>query len=78
MGLSGFASGVDLPVSLVRMSEEHGVLQIPASLDLPIGSRIALRPIHVCTTVNLSDLLYFSSASDGIVPVAVAARGKRV
>lgn len=77
MGLTGFATGVEHPVALVRMSEEHGVLQIPATLDLPIGSRIALRPIHVCTTVNLSDTLYFVDAPATITPVSVAARGKR-
>jgi len=77
MGLTGFATGVDVPVSLVRMSEEHGVLQIPETLDLPIGSRIALRPIHVCTTVNLSDTLYFTDSQGSVTPVSVAARGKR-
>lgn len=77
MGLSGYASGVDVPASLVRMSEEHGVLRVPESLDLPVGSRIALRPIHVCTTVNLSDTLYFADEAGQITPVAVVARGKR-
>lgn len=77
MGLTGFATGVDVPASLVRMSEEHGVLQIPESLDLPVGSRIALRPIHVCTTVNLSDTVYFQNDHTTVTPVAVAARGKR-
>ncbi len=77
MGLTGYATGVDVTASLVRMSEEHGVLQIPETLDLPVGSRIALRPIHVCTTVNLSDTIYFADADGNATPVFVAARGKR-
>lgn len=77
MGLHGYATGVDMPATLVRMSEEHGVLQVPETLDLPVGSRIALRPIHVCTTVNLSDTVYFHDGQGTVTPVSVVARGKR-
>lgn len=77
MGLTGYATGVDVPVSLIRMSEEHGVLHVPDTVDLPIGTRIALRPIHVCTTVNLSDTVYFCDRTGHLTAVAVVARGKR-
>jgi D-serine deaminase-like pyridoxal phosphate-dependent protein len=78
MGLSGYATAVDYDATLVRMSEEHGVLKLATGVDLPIGTRIAMRPIHVCTTVNLSDELYLHDTLTGeCLPVEIVARGKR-
>lgn len=78
MGLAGFATAVDYDATLVRMSEEHGVLKLAHGVDLPIGTRIAMRPIHVCTTVNLSDELFLYDALSGeCTPLSVVARGKR-
>ncbi|MFZ9858035.1 MAG: alanine racemase [Roseiflexaceae bacterium] len=78
MGLAGYATAVDYDATLVRMSEEHGVLKVAPGVDLPIGTRIAMRPIHVCTTVNLSDELYFyDSFTSECTPIKIVARGKR-
>lgn len=78
MGLAGYATAVDYDATLVRMSEEHGVLKLAPGVDLPIGTRIAMRPIHVCTTVNLSDELYLHDTLTGAcTPINVVARGKR-
>lgn len=78
MGLKGYASAVDFDATLVRMSEEHGVLALGPGVDIPIGTRIAMRPIHVCTTVNLSDVLYLHDTLTGeCAPISVVARGKR-
>lgn len=78
MGLSGYATAVDYDATLVRMSEEHGVLALAPGVDLPIGTRIAMRPIHVCTTVNLSDELFMHDSLTGeCTPVSIVARGKR-
>jgi D-serine deaminase-like pyridoxal phosphate-dependent protein len=78
MGLAGYATAIDYDASLVRMSEEHGVLKLAPGVDLPIGTRIAMRPIHVCTTVNLSDELYlYESLTGECTPVPIVARGKR-
>jgi len=77
LGLLGYATAVDYAATLVRMSEEHGVLQLADGVDLPIGTRIAMRPIHVCTTVNLSDTMYLQGADGDCTPIQVVARGKR-
>jgi D-serine deaminase-like pyridoxal phosphate-dependent protein len=78
MGLTGYATAVDYDATLVRMSEEHGVLKLAPGVDLPIGARIAMRPIHVCTTVNLSDELYLHDSLTGdCIPIPIVARGKR-
>ena len=77
MGLRGYATAVNFDATLVRMSEEHGVLQLAPGVDLPIGTRIAMRPIHVCTTVNLSDTMYLQGTDGDCTPIQVVARGKR-
>ena len=77
-GLRGYATALDYDAVLVRMNEEHGVLRLGDDVDVHIGQRIALRPNHVCTTVNLSDVLYlYDATNDDYQPINVAARGRR-
>jgi D-serine deaminase-like pyridoxal phosphate-dependent protein len=77
-GLPGYATVNGYPGALVRMSEEHGVVSFPEPVDIPVGSRIALTPMHVCTTINLSETAYFCDATSGdCQPVTIRARGKR-
>jgi len=53
--LPGYGSVVGRPdLVLDRMSEEHGVLVAPGGATrLRIGDRLAIVPVHCCTTVNL-------------------------
>ncbi len=77
-GLPGYATVVGGDGTLVRMSEEHGVVQFTKPNAIAIGARIALRPIHVCTTVNLSDIAYFfDPQTNACAPFSIVARGKR-
>jgi D-serine deaminase-like pyridoxal phosphate-dependent protein len=77
-GLPGYATVVGGDGTLVRMSEEHGVIQFSEPSAVAVGARIALRPIHVCTTVNLSDVAYFcDSQTFSCEPFSIVARGKR-
>lgn len=77
-GLPGYAVVEGMGGFLVRMSEEHGVVVFPEPTDLSVGARIALIPIHVCTTVNLSDIAYMCDASTNeYSPYPIVARGKR-
>jgi len=39
----------------LRLSEEHGILQLEPSINRSTGQRVGLLPSHVCTTVNLHD-----------------------
>ncbi|MFM2310343.1 MAG: hypothetical protein RLY87_2465 [Chloroflexota bacterium] len=78
-GLPGYATVVGGDGVLVRMSEEHGVIQFSQPSTLPVGSRLALRPIHVCTTVNLSDSAFFCDPdTNECIPFQIVARGKRI
>lgn len=38
---------------LIRLSEEHGVLQIPIASDLTVGDRVRVLPNHACSVANL-------------------------
>jgi D-serine deaminase-like pyridoxal phosphate-dependent protein len=39
---------------VVRLSEEHGVVNVPSDADARIGDRLAIVPNHVCPTINLA------------------------
>jgi D-serine deaminase-like pyridoxal phosphate-dependent protein len=77
VGLPGYACAMQGDAWLERMSEEHGVVRLGPGTDPAPGTRLAFAPIHVCTTVNLSDVLI--GVRGGVVAQCfpVAARGKR-
>ena len=77
LNLKGYACTVAKDAFLESMSEEHGVVRLGANVDMRIGDKVAFYPIHVCTTVNLSDELV--GVRHGIVEKVwpVLARGKR-
>ena len=77
-GRSGAGIIPDLPDhEVVRLSEEHGVVSVPADSPLRIGNQLRVIPNHICPAVNLSDSLI--AVRDGAVidEWPVAARGKR-
>jgi D-serine deaminase-like pyridoxal phosphate-dependent protein len=75
--LKGYARAIGVEAYLESMSEEHGVVRLEPGADPQVGERIAFHPIHVCTTVNLSDELI--GVRDGRVETVwpILARGKR-
>jgi D-serine deaminase-like pyridoxal phosphate-dependent protein len=75
--LKGYARAVNMEAYVESMSEEHGVVRLGAGANPQIGERIAFYPIHVCTTVNLSDELV--GVRNGKVERVwpILARGKR-
>jgi D-serine deaminase-like pyridoxal phosphate-dependent protein len=60
---------------LVRLSEEHGVLDIPASADVRVGDRLAIVPNHVCPTINLATAVTVVESGSVTDRWRVAARG---
>ncbi|HVU11174.1 MAG TPA: alanine racemase [Phototrophicaceae bacterium] len=77
-GLKGYAKAVDLVNTyVVSLSEEHGVVALGEGVDPQIGDQIAFYPIHVCTTVNLSDQLIGLRNGQIEQVYPIAARGKR-
>lgn len=57
---AGFGAVLDHPdVRVVRMSEEHGILDVHGSAWQPrVGDVVRIVPNHVCIVVHLNDLLY--------------------
>jgi D-serine deaminase-like pyridoxal phosphate-dependent protein len=61
--------------TVVRLSEEHGVLELAADSPLRVGDRVAVIPNHVCPVVNLADAVTVVDG-DAVGRWPVAARGK--
>lgn len=40
---------------LVKLSEEHGIMEIPADSPLRVGDRVRILPNHACSTANLHE-----------------------
>jgi D-serine deaminase-like pyridoxal phosphate-dependent protein len=72
-----FGSVAGYPGAYVtRLSEEHGLVELPRDSDLRIGDRIAIVPNHICPVINLTDSV--SVVADGLFAErwVVAARGR--
>ncbi len=78
----GFGELLEHPeVVVMRMSEEHGVLDLAASDWRPqVGERVRVVPNHVCIVVHLNDVVH--GIRHGVIetswPVAARGRGERV
>lgn len=62
-------------VTVARLSEEHGILQLGPGVHLCPGEKIEFIPSHGCTTINLHEQFY--AIRDGVVEAIwpIAARG---
>jgi D-serine deaminase-like pyridoxal phosphate-dependent protein len=77
-GSGGFGMLLDHPeVTLVGLSEEHGVLDTTSSGWRPrVGDRVRIVPNHVCVSVNLQDhLLGFDGEAYRVVALEGRGRG---
>jgi len=74
----GFGQLLEHPeVTVARMSEEHGVLDLAASDWRPaVGDRVRVIPNHVCIVVHLNDLVYGLRGDAVATSWPVAARGR--
>ena len=59
-----------------RLSEEHGVIEVPPRAGVSIGERVLIMPNHICPAINLANEL--TMVEDGAVVDRwpVAARGR--
>lgn len=56
--LKDFGRVLDVEGALARLSEEHGMLDVPAGSPIAIGDRIRIVPNHVCSVTNLGRRFY--------------------
>jgi D-serine deaminase-like pyridoxal phosphate-dependent protein len=74
---NGYGLVVGRPkATIVSLSDEHGVLNVPDADSYRIGDQLQVIPNHICPCVNLYDYAY--ATSNGIVSDiwAVSARGQ--
>ncbi len=76
-GVTGhFGLPVNIKGKVVRLSEEHGVLELPEESTLRLGDPVLLVPNHACAVANLFDVYYLINEALQIKTVPVEARGK--
>lgn len=70
--------GLPLNVSgkVVRLSEEHGILQVPESCPLNPGDPLLIIPNHACAVANLFEQYYLIDDALRIRHLPIDARGK--
>ena len=78
LGLDGFGLVLGYPDAVIRsLSEEHGVIDLSASLQKPaIGERLRIIPNHACVVSNLFDEVTLISTDKVVETIPVAARGR--
>ncbi|HET7583761.1 MAG TPA: alanine racemase [Gemmatimonadaceae bacterium] len=74
----GYGALLDHPeVRVVRMSEEHGILDLRGTTWRPeVGALVRVVPNHVCVTVHLYDRIVGARGEHAVAEWAVAARGR--
>jgi D-serine deaminase-like pyridoxal phosphate-dependent protein len=64
-------------VRVVRMSEEHGVIDLSGSgWKASVGDQVRIVPNHVCYVVNLNDVVYGVRGTNVETSWPVSARGR--
>ena len=76
--LAGFGEDTEYGLVLERLSEEHGVLTAPPSIDMPVGTRLRFLTNHACTVANLAEVLYGvrDDVVEEVFPVLVRGGGR--
>jgi D-serine deaminase-like pyridoxal phosphate-dependent protein len=73
---SGFGLVLGKKATLVRLSEEHGVMNLDPDEGLDIGDRVRIIPNHACAVMNLFDRAYGLRDGKVVEEFKIAARGK--
>ncbi|WP_437204039.1 hypothetical protein [Planctomicrobium sp. SH664] len=61
---------------IVRLSEEHGELDLTGSERQPqLGERVTIIPNHICPCVNLMSTAQLLLADGSLKPLTIDARG---
>ncbi len=71
----GISDCVDLDATVMRVTEEHGMVRLGPGVSVEVGQKLRFMPYHVCTAVNLADQLV--GVRDGVVETVwpIRARG---
>jgi D-serine deaminase-like pyridoxal phosphate-dependent protein len=61
---------------VVRLSEEHGVIEVPPAAEVDVGDHLAIVPNHVCPAINLASAVTVVEGGQAVGRWPVAARGR--
>jgi D-serine deaminase-like pyridoxal phosphate-dependent protein len=61
-----------------RLSEEHGVLQLPDNEHLSVGDRVRMLPIHICAWMDLQREVYGVTGSQLVTRISVDAMRRSI
>jgi len=74
---AGYGHVVELPdAKIVRLTEEHGEIDLHGQPPPPLGSRLKVIPNHICPCVNLHDRFWFREADGSLTQATVDTRGR--
>jgi len=62
---------------VIRLNDEHAVIELPAGATVSVGDRVAIVPSHTDPTVNLHDVMYVADGERVVDVWPIAARGYR-
>ena len=63
-------------LTFARMTEEHGIIDVPPGVSLDIGTRLRVIPNHCCGTINMHDEVVVIREGEVVERWPVAARAK--
>lgn len=73
----GFGYIVEAPeVPIVKLNEEHGILDTSRARSFRVGEVLTILPNHVCACMNMHDEIFLVSGEEVMGSWKVAARGK--
>ena len=73
----GYGLLVDYGLPIMRVSEEHGVIEGAGTEALEVGQKVRILPNHICPVINLSDEVALVQDGALLEFLPVAARGRR-
>lgn len=77
LGLEGHGHVLGHPdIVITGLSEEHGVMSVPADCSLAVGDRIRIVPNHVCVVSNMYDTGWLETVNGDCVELPIDARGR--
>jgi len=77
---SGYGCVLEFPeASLMRLSEEHGEIDISQSAHPPrIGDRVTIVPNHICPCINLQDRVWLQLPDGSLEQMEIDTRGRLI
>jgi len=74
--IRGYGKLLNIKGDIIRLSEEHGVIQLQNRESIPLGSPALIIPNHACAVANLYTSYHLLDSEGRIKKIPVDARGK--